>query len=50
MMEQISISREKPYVCDENICQYGYGICGLEIYVWKMGLKLNKNTGQQDEV
>ena len=27
----LSISREAPYVGDENICQYGYGICGLEL-------------------
>ncbi len=49
MMERISISREATYVGDENICQYGYCICSLEIWVWKMSLKWNKGASQRSE-
>lgn len=41
IMEQTSICREKSYVGNENICQYGYLICGLKITIWKMGLRWN---------
>ena len=50
MMERISISREAPYVGDKNICQYGYGICGLRIVIWRMGLKWNRSKGRPSEV
>ncbi len=33
ILERISVRREAPYVGDENIYQYGYGICRLEIKV-----------------
>ena len=45
-MERISISREAPYVGDENIYQYGYGICGLHIMVWQMGLQWHSSKGR----
>ena len=50
MMERISIRREATYVGDENICQYGYCICGLKIWVWKMSLKWNKGAKRRSEV
>ena len=50
MMDRISVIREATYVGDENICQYGYGICGLVIRVWKMSLKRNKGTRRGSEV
>ena len=50
MMERVSIRREATYVGDEDICQYGYGICGLEIRVWKMGLKWNSSKGPKSEI
>ena len=31
IMERVLIIREAPYVVDENVCHYGYGICGLQI-------------------
>lgn len=39
IMEQTSICREKSYVGNKNICQYGYLICGLKITIWKMRLR-----------
>ena len=50
MMERVSISREETYVGDEDICQYGYGICGLQVSVWKMGLQWNSSKGRKSEV
>ena len=35
LKERVLITRETSYVGDENICQYGYGICGLEIHIWR---------------
>ena len=49
-MERVSISREASYVGDENICQYGYGICGLRVRIWKMGLQWNRSKRQQSEI
>ena len=50
LMERMSISRETPYVGDENICQYGYGICGLEIIIWKMSLQWNRSKHRKSEI
>ena len=50
IMERISICREKSYVGDENICQYGYLICGLNITICKMGLKWNRSENLPSEV
>ena len=50
IMERVSISREATYVGDENICQYGYGICGLKVRVWKMGLKWNRSKRRKLEI
>ena len=50
IMERISIRREATYVDDENICQYGYCICGLDLRVWKMGLQLNVTDRQTSEI
>ena len=49
IMEQTSISREKSYVGDKNICQYGYLICGLNIAIWKMRLKWNRGENLPSE-
>ena len=50
IMERISIRRKATYVGDENICQYGYCICGLSLRVWKMGLQLNNTDRRQSEI
>ncbi len=50
IMEQTSICREKSYVGDENICQYGYLICGLKITIWKMRLRWNRGKNLPSEV
>lgn len=50
IMERTSICREKSYVGDENICQYGYLICGLKIVIWKMGLKWNRGKNRLSEI
>ena len=50
LKERVSINREKSYVGDENICQYGYGICGLEIIIWKMSLQWNRSKHRDSEV
>ena len=50
IMERISIRREATYVDDENICQYGYCICGLGLRVLKMGLQLNVTDRQTSEI
>ena len=50
IMERISIRREADYVGDENICQYGYLICGLKIQVWKMGLQVNITDRRKSEI
>lgn len=42
--------REASYVDDENICQYGYGICGLTIHLWKMDIKLNSGERRESEI
>ncbi len=49
-MERVSIRREATYVGDENICQYGYGICGAVVRVWKMGLQWNSSSRRDSEV
>ena len=48
LMQRISITREETYVGDENICQYGYLICGLQIKIWKMSLVLNHRRRESD--
>ena len=48
LMQRISITREETYVGDENICQYGYLICGLQIKIWKMSLVLNHRRRASD--
>ena len=50
LKERVSINREKSYVGDENICQYGYGICGLEIIIWKMSLQWNRSKHRDSEI
>ena len=50
IMDRISIAREAPYADDENICQYGYLICGLVIIILKMSLRLNKAKRRQSDV
>ena len=50
IMERVSISRKATYVGDENICQYGYGICGLRVRIWKMGLKRNRSKRRKSEI
>ena len=50
IMDRISIAREATYADDENICQYGYIICGLTISVWKMSLRLNIVERRQSDV
>ena len=50
IMERTSICREKSYVGDENICQYGYLICGLRITIYKMGLKWNRGENLPSEL
>lgn len=50
IMERISIRREATNVDDENICRYGYCICGLGLRVWKMMLQLNITDCQQSEI
>ncbi len=47
VLERILASREATYIGDENICQYGYGICGLKILVWQMALEWNRSKGQK---
>lgn len=49
IMNRISIAREATYADDENICQYGYLICGLDISVWKMSLRLNTVKRRQSD-
>ena len=50
LMERVSITREKPYVGDEDIYQYGDGICGLEIMIWNMSLMWNSSEGRDSEI
>lgn len=50
IMDQISIAREATYADSENICQYGYLICGLNVSVWKMSLRLNTVKRRQFDV
>ncbi|MCJ1345292.1 hypothetical protein MMC31_003498 [Peltigera leucophlebia] len=50
ILERISIRREANYVGDENICQYGYLLCGLRIQVWKMGLQLTITDRRKSEI
>ena len=49
LMQRVSITREETYVGDENICQYGYVICGLDIRIWKMSLALNCRRERSDK-
>ncbi len=50
IMDRISIAREATYADNENICQCGYLICGLDISVWKMSLRLNTVKRRQSDV
>lgn len=50
IMDRISIARKAPYADNKNICQYGYLICGLDITVWKMSLRLNIIKRRQSDV
>lgn len=50
IMDRISIARGATYADDENICQYGYLICGLSISVWKMSLRLDTGERRQSDV
>lgn len=36
IMERVSIRREAYYVGDEDICQYGYCICGLNVTIFSL--------------
>lgn len=50
IMDRISIAHEATYADNENICQYGYLICGLNVSVWKMSLRLNTVKRRQSDV
>ena len=48
LMQRVSITREEAYVGDENICQFGYLICGLYIKILKMNLAWNVRRRKSD--
>lgn len=50
IMERISIRRDADYVGDENICQYGYLLCGLIVQVWKMRLQSTTTDRRKSEI
>lgn len=50
IVKQVSIDPEAPCFGDENICQYGYGICGSIVMVWKIRLKRNSSTGRRSGI
>ena len=48
LMQRVSIRREEAYVGDENICQFGYIVCGLTIKILKMNIAWNDSRRESD--